>query len=268
MLKHINSLVAFTLLSQAAVGLYFFLSLGMLVFPSEIAAFFLHGQIISLVLSLLAMIFSFTHLAYPMHALFALKNLKSSWLSREILFLSIWIILLLADVLVGFSKRNIELLNTLHFTSLGFGILLIWAMSRLYMLRTLPGWRKAHTPLIFFQSALLAGSYIIMMMLVFGFATENKELLFVISGTTVSLLMLLGWLIRRYAPLKKKSRTPGLLLITAYSALLLGWLMLYDEISILHTLAIVLLVLSFLLTAISMIMERKNFYANFEKLGV
>ncbi len=268
MLKHINSLVAFTLLAQAAVGLFFFLAFGLLFFPAEISELFLAGQIICLSLSLLAMAFSFAHLGYPMHALFAIKNLKSSWLSREILFLSIWVILLFTDIISGFNSRDTLLLNTLHFTSLGFGLLLTWSMSKLYMLRTLTGWRKAHTPMIFFQSALLAGSYIIMMMLLFMYKGENKELILVINATTVSFLMLLGWLIRRYAPLKKRSRTPGLLLITAYSALLLGWLMLYDEVFIPHTMAIVLLVVSFLLTAISMVMERKNFYANFEKLGV
>jgi len=141
----------FTLLVQAGVGSFL---LTPVTSKREI-------RFVSLVLTAAGTGISFFHLGNPSKAYFALTNLKSSWLSREILFALIFLalltLLLLADRRKGFPStlgRILELLTGLA------GIALIFCMSKLYMLATVPAWNSPATPVSFFLTAFLLGTQI------------------------------------------------------------------------------------------------------------
>ncbi len=149
-------LVGFTLLSQAAAGAFW----------SFAAAEALSGRRAldrrSLHVILLAgaagTLLSLFHLGKPARAANALANLRSSWISREILadllFLAacaaLW---LLAEAGAG---RN-TLRTALIVLGAAAGLILVYSMSRIYMLRTVPVWKSAHTPASFFLSAARLG---------------------------------------------------------------------------------------------------------------
>jgi anaerobic dimethyl sulfoxide reductase subunit C (anchor subunit) len=102
---------------------------------------------------------SFFHLGSPLRAVRTLNNLKSSWLSREILFVLLFVLSLFILVLLTWKKPgSLRFQQILALTTGLFGILALWAMSRLYMLPTVPIWNSFSTPVAFFTTGLLLGS--------------------------------------------------------------------------------------------------------------
>jgi DMSO reductase anchor subunit len=97
-----------------------------------------------------------THLGKPRDSLHAAKNFKSSWLSREIFSVNIFAGFLAAIAALAHIRPGA--LNTwvLLVGSLAGGAVL-YAMNRVYRLRTVPSWNHAGTPLTFLGSALLLG---------------------------------------------------------------------------------------------------------------
>jgi anaerobic dimethyl sulfoxide reductase subunit C len=156
-----RSLVAFTLLTQSAVGacwtlLAVQLRLGVRG-PGESGV----GAVL-LVMSLAALVglgASFLHLGRPSNAWRALGNLRSSWLSREILFASAFAAALVASALLSFRKGSTGFWPGF---AEGFaavlGIALLWSMAMAYRLRTVPAWNGWTTNAAFFASALGLGT--------------------------------------------------------------------------------------------------------------
>ena len=97
------------------------------------------------------------HLGKPGDSLHAVKNFKSSWLSREIFSVNIFAGFLAVMAVVGPDpSRGVE---PVGYCSLGAwpGWAVLYAMTRVYRLRTVPSWNHAGTPLTFLGSALLLG---------------------------------------------------------------------------------------------------------------
>jgi len=152
-------LVAFTLLVQMAVGA---LWTSLWIFrPLEI----LRGQIAYRLIPLLALaiigsflllggLVSFAHLGRKRNAWKAVKHLRKSWLSREILlgllFGTGWAALTLLELM----DKTPETL-TWATSILGFG--LIYSMAQVYMLRSVPEWNSWRTVAGFLISAALMG---------------------------------------------------------------------------------------------------------------
>lgn len=157
------SLVAFTLLSQAAAGicgvlLALALRAGKAGTSAALEAAALPLLAAALVGALLGLGASFLHLGSPRNAWRALRNVRTSWLSREILLASLFAAALAAAVLArlrpgppGFASGFAE----------GFagvvGVGLVMTMAGAYRLRTVPAWDRVATPLAFFGSALVLG---------------------------------------------------------------------------------------------------------------
>jgi DMSO reductase anchor subunit len=98
-------------------------------------------------------------LGNPGDSLHAAKNLKSSWLSREIFSVNIFAGFL--AVMVALAQIRPGALNVwvLLVGSLAGGAVLS-AMTRVYRLRTVPAWNHAGTSLTFLGSALLLGGLV------------------------------------------------------------------------------------------------------------
>jgi len=158
------SLILFTLLSQFGIGLILFLT-AIHFFQNNILQSFQSGfhwrspEFIALSVTLLAIILSLLHLGSPLHATNALNNLKTSWLSREILGISVFAF----GVFLVFVFRMINLPVSwlipayLIFASVA-GIALVLVMSKIYLIPTIPSWNTWYTPASFALTAIVLGS--------------------------------------------------------------------------------------------------------------
>jgi DMSO reductase anchor subunit len=161
------SLVAFTLLGQTAVGA-FWLTAVPLAFAGRSAAdlgglslgFAVYGGIAGLLG--IAAASSFFHLGRPWRAAHALKNLGSSWLSREIFGELVFLFLTAGLALIEWIRPGgtgrAGVLRAAVLVTGASGLLFLYGMIRLYMLRTVPAWRDAHTPVSFLVTSLLLGA--------------------------------------------------------------------------------------------------------------
>ena len=156
------SLVVFTLLSQAAVGAF----LTLLVLrrlaarrgaAASAGALFVPLLAVLIVLSagLFAALF---HLSTPLQAARAVVNFSSSWLSREIVFGSLFAALLAALVALELraagSPRARPWLSGLAALA---GLTFLYSQTAIYLLPAQPAWNSFATPAAFGGTALLLG---------------------------------------------------------------------------------------------------------------
>ena len=156
-------LVIFTIIAQMSVGSFVVLGLihlfgartgrGAIDKVSDPALYAI-GPI--LVLGLLA---SMTHLGTPIRAINALRHLDSSWLSREILFGLLFAAIGGAFAFTQWFKwLTPRLRQALAGLAALVGLALIWSMTMVYLLPTVPAWNSWATPARFFATTFLLGS--------------------------------------------------------------------------------------------------------------
>jgi len=168
-------LVVFTLLGQSAVGIFIF-SFWPAIFTAawknrEVYALAERWSLVLLGMVGLAMLISLFHLGNPLSAYLAAVNIKSSWLSREIFSLSwFFLLLLVLELLLAFKAKPAWIVITTILVGIN-GLLLIWVMSRIYRLTTVPVWNSFRTTASFFLTSVLMG--------IFGLLLAQK------SGQTV-----------------------------------------------------------------------------------
>ena len=156
-------LVAFTILGQAAVGVFWTFHLPFVV-RGRLPAYswrLCWLAILGVVLLLMAAAtgLSFFHLRHPLRARRALGNLRTSWLSREILFELVFMGLVAVLTWQGGLHNPERWLQWMLLAAAGSaGGLFLYSMARLYMLPALPAWSGAYTPLAFLLTALTAGA--------------------------------------------------------------------------------------------------------------
>lgn len=162
MIRRDWSLVFFTMLAQTSVGISLCLAVIMLVRPVDdlvIPHSLIIGNplLLAFLLMAVATVVSFLHLGTPLNAPKSLKNLKTSWLSREILAIQVYSLCLVGLILLhwrGFEAGRLWLLFGLLAAG---GVALLWSMSRIYMLPTIPPWKSWYTPVSFVSTALSLG---------------------------------------------------------------------------------------------------------------
>ncbi len=173
-------LVFFTILTQLSVGI---------LFAAFVLSFFLKDTDAPALAELkrmlifvalgsigLALIISFLHLASPQHAVYAITNPGSSWLSREILLgIMYFVSLLICFTSWQYSIPHRSMFDYFFLASLLTGVILVWAMASVYMIPTVPLWNSPSTPVAFFNTALMLGSGALLVMLI-GLASHKAEL--------------------------------------------------------------------------------------------
>lgn len=156
-----GSLVAFTLLTQASVGacwaaLALQLRAERAGVPDGAAGAIL---LVAFLAALAGLAASFLHLGRPSNAWRALKNLRASWLSKEILFASAFTAALGASALLPLvSLASPFLRGFAEGLAAAFGLALLYAMTMAYRLRTVPAWDRATTNAAFLASTLGLGA--------------------------------------------------------------------------------------------------------------
>ncbi len=151
------SLVLFTLLVQSAVGGVWCLQAALLGDINFLDLPHLKYQLyLILFLAFGGLGGAFLHLGKPLNSYNEKKNLKKSWLSTEIATVSTFSGVLI--ILIVLVQTHSEILNAwiLLIGSLTGGMAL-FAMTRVYRLKTVPSWNHAGTPLAFLGSTLLLG---------------------------------------------------------------------------------------------------------------
>lgn len=159
-----GSLVAFTLLTQAAAGTcaLFLAFEGRAVRAGagdSVEAAALPILSFALVAALLGLAASFLHLGKPRNAFRALGNLRSSWLSREVLLAALFTAALAAAALLRLRPGpSGSAAGFAHGFAAVAGFGLVVTMARAYRLRTVPPWDLRATPVAFFATAVALGA--------------------------------------------------------------------------------------------------------------
>ncbi len=160
---HDWALVAFTILAQMSVGS--FVVLGIVHFfaarragPVEADRLSDRALLIIGPVLVLGMIASFFHLGNPLNAYNAIGNLGSSWLSREIFCgVAFTIVGGIFAVLQWRKIGSASQRNLIAVLAALIGLALVFSMSNVYMIRTVPVWNTVTTPVSFFVTTFLLG---------------------------------------------------------------------------------------------------------------
>lgn len=83
------------------------------------------------------------HLSKPFHSFLAVLNFKSSWLSREIVFSLIFILLTISLLyLMYFQPNRRRLVTNMGWLTILIGFVLIYCMARIYLIPTQVAWNS------------------------------------------------------------------------------------------------------------------------------
>jgi anaerobic dimethyl sulfoxide reductase subunit C (anchor subunit) len=154
-------LVIFTLLVQGSVGITLFITFTLAyanesLDTKEKCRYALPLMLTAFIAGALGLMASTAHLGYPLNAFHALRHVDSSWLSREIIFASLYLgILGLATLIALFTKRVWTIL--LLIASL-LGIIDIFCMSAVYVHSSVETWMHFNTYWMFYGAALGLGA--------------------------------------------------------------------------------------------------------------
>lgn len=163
MVRREPQLVVFTIFTQMSAGLVVVWGLAAIAKPqpgSFVAVAYTRLVLGVVLLTLvLGVLVASLHLGQPGRSPLALANLRHSWLSREALAgLGFGGLVALLLLLSWTGVQVEELTWFLMAVSSLVGLGLVWGISRLYMLRTVPVWNHPGTPAAFFTTSLLLGS--------------------------------------------------------------------------------------------------------------
>jgi DMSO reductase anchor subunit len=194
-------LVAFTILGQAAVGLFVIGAMPFLLIydaaGSDPSAFL---ALLTSVFGLLAVaaLVSFLHLRHPLKAVRSVANFRTSWLSREIFFELLFMAVIAIEAVLVRTGAALALVRIVHISAALTGLLFLLSMIGIYMLESLPFWDQAATPLSFVATSLALG-----VLAAAGITGVSK--LYILAGALVLVDLAIalayapghGWLVRR-----------------------------------------------------------------------
>lgn len=153
------SLLFFTLLCQLGVGIVLASIVALYKNETIPETGRIRSQgVFALVCVAVAALISCLHLGTPLHAPYTIFNIGSSWLSREIFLVLLTLASLCCMVYFWHKKPEASTGKIFAIISACIGILLLYAMSRVYQSPFLPGWDHSSTFFLFLASALILGS--------------------------------------------------------------------------------------------------------------
>lgn len=196
---HELPLIIFTLLLQSSVGVTIGLALiqRRAVAGGDARQAMLWPLVCTFVLAAIGLTASTLHLGYPLNAFNALRHVASSWLSREIVFASLYLAAMgLALVLIFFRKPGWPLL--LWLAAL-LGAVDVYCMAQIYIHTSVVSWQHINTLVMFIGTAGSAGAVVLAGLRALGMGAANavslRWVLAVIVGVVlIRLLMQPVWL--------------------------------------------------------------------------
>jgi anaerobic dimethyl sulfoxide reductase subunit C (anchor subunit) len=274
------TLIFFTLIVQMCVGAFFFQEI---LLPQTI-----HNNpdlqkrkyrmlLALLALMIIAVFLSFFHLGKPGNAIYSFNNLRDSWLSREILMLSFFTVLLSLTAFI--SRRNPGksiLLRFISILTMIAGWVLIYNMAMIYMMKTIPVWNSVTTMVEFISCSLILGG---MLFVLFSGRMMQEEYLFKRINILLLIIIILlvadisnsVYLFLQYRELEILQDLPPelsiiktILQITAILVLLFQFRSLRQN----KKLVQIWIIIVFVVILISEIVGRYAFYASYVSPGV
>lgn len=118
------------------------------------------------------MLGSLLHLGRPLAAPYSIFNLGGSWLSREILFAVIFVLLLAA---CWFLERKNKLSAGLIWASGIVGLISVFSMTQIYMATLIPAWQSWYTIVEFFVATAILGVVFAMLTLPDGYGSQQYK---------------------------------------------------------------------------------------------
>lgn len=161
---HEWALIAFTILTQLAAGSFVVLWIAQFLAArrrGEAEADRLADRALLAIIPvlLLGLLASLGHLGNPLYAPRAVLNVGKSWLSREILFAVSFTILGAVYTFVQWKKISTAAVRkVLSLVTALVGIGMVYSMSQIYMVRTVPIWNTVITSLSFFTTTFQLGT--------------------------------------------------------------------------------------------------------------
>lgn len=154
------ALLIFTLSLQAAIGcicmLWIFQIINKNKEDSKIFTLFKTPLIVIVILSLVGLGASFAHLGTPTNAFNTLRNIGSSWMSREILFTGAFIGLAVITVAAAFYYKKV--ISWLLFATALIGLVDVYCMASIYYHSLVGPWKAIHTFTSFYGTTFLLGA--------------------------------------------------------------------------------------------------------------
>lgn len=151
-------LLIFSFCLQAAIGTMWFMTLSKQLYKGKI---FKVASITTAALSIIGVLASLIHLGKPFSALNALSNLGSSWLSNEVLSVSIFMgIAVLYAFVQYFKSDNQSLSKILAGAGSAVGIFSVFAMAKVYTTTIVPVWQGTNTFVDFYSTTIAVGALI------------------------------------------------------------------------------------------------------------
>lgn len=160
---HEWSLIIFTLLIQGSVGITLFTTFTLIyangnLQDTEKCRYALTPMLIAFLAGTLGLMVSTAHLGYPLNAFHALRHIGSSWLSREIIFASLYLGLLgLATLIALFTKR---VWTILLLVAALLGMIDIFSMGAIYVHSSVVTWMHTNTYWLFYGATLGMGAIV------------------------------------------------------------------------------------------------------------
>lgn len=166
------ALPTYTILIQLAVGtllsLWLIRALAIQRHGQTIIDHIIRIPMLAILLTIItAIIGSHFHLSRPYFSLLAVLNLRSSWLSREIVFtITFFGVMASLSYLQWFIQGYFRLKTVLGWLGITFGFLSVYSMSKIYLLPTHSSWNSPLTVIIFLLTALILGVTTVAVLLV------------------------------------------------------------------------------------------------------
>ncbi len=251
------SLVAFTLLVQTTVGSLWqlFIVLVLISAPLDPHYFEIHISILLLIL-IISLICAMAHLGKPQKSVYSARNLRQSWLSKEIVSVNIFtgvlaVITAVAALFAGVAQVLLVLCGGLA------GGFALYTMTCIYLIKTVPSWNHKGTPLTFIGSTFLLGS---LPGLALSLVGEN-----VVSGRIVIGFCVIGLLLKfmafRFAP--PKSYADSQMMLPLLQLLGVGILPMIQLLS-----SSALYVFPVIMILVGEYFNRRQFYESYRRVGL
>lgn len=188
-------LILFTVLSQAAVGITVADTAARTILAEKLpqTAGPLTAPMISLMLTAVAITASMAHLGHPLGGIRSLDNLKSSWLSREILCAGAYSLSLGVDLLFRLQGNDIHWPAAVAASA---GMLFVCASAMTYIVPGYPAINNPSPVLFFFMTAAVLGPGVLLLKLPLHHAAALYPWFagaLVLNGT-VHIAVLLFWM--------------------------------------------------------------------------
>ncbi len=142
----------------------------------------------SLTLAGISLAASTLHLGRPIYAFRALKGLRRSWLSREVLTLSLFAGT--ASAFAGMLMFNVPGRSAMGLCTVLAGLAGVTSSARIYVVRARPAWFSAYTLVEFYATAVLLGPLFVQILLVqiLGGAIPSWVRLAAVAGASTQFL--------------------------------------------------------------------------------